>query len=322
MRSYKTYTPVDFAQEQSFINWVFQQKKTDVAFWNAWVEQHPERASDIDQARQLVLSFKFKQKGLSKAQEDSLWAKIDANTSATIKPLIPRRTWLGVASLAAAVAGILVVINVFFDQPDHLILTQNADWEKVSLPDASTVHLNAASKLSYDDDWTKERVLELEGEAFFEVEKGRPFKVITPNGVVKVLGTSFNVFSRGDFFEVECNSGMVEVLINNEPNGFKLNPGDKVTLRSNKINENTFVFIEKPSWIEGVHEVPEETYKALFEEMSRQYNKTIEAPSSILKKGFSGTFDRSEPFLKELERACFTSGFQIEERNSIYYISE
>ena len=322
MRSYKTYTPVDFAQDQSFINWVLSQNGKDVAFWNAWVEQHPERSTDIDQARQLVLSFKFKQKGLSKAQEDSLWAKINANTTATVKPLIPRRTWLRVASLAAAVVGILVVINVFFDQSDHLILTQNADWEKVFLPDASTVHLNAASKLSYDNDWTKERVLELEGEAFFEVEKGQPFKVITPNGVVKVLGTSFNVFSRGDFFEVKCNSGRVEVSINNDPNPTTLNPGDKVTLLNNKITENTFVIVGQPSWIDGVHEVPEETYKALFEEMSRQYNKTIEAPSSILEKGFSGNFDRSEPFLKELERACYTSGFQIEERNSIYYISK
>jgi transmembrane sensor len=47
--------------------------------------------------------------------------------------------------------------------------------------------------MSYSDDWSKERTLSLEGEAFFEVQKGSKFSVVTSDGIVEVLGTSFDV---------------------------------------------------------------------------------------------------------------------------------
>ena len=42
--------------------------------------------------------------------------------------------------------------------------------------------------------FTDERIIQLRGEAFFEVEKGSRFVVQTGKGAVEVLGTSFNVF--------------------------------------------------------------------------------------------------------------------------------
>ena len=67
------------------------------------------------------------------------------------------------------------------------------------------------------------RDLTLEGEAYFKVQKGQTFSVNTTDGVVKVLGTHFNVKQRNNYFEVNCYEGLVSVTYNNET--VKLPPG-------------------------------------------------------------------------------------------------
>lgn len=68
------------------------------------------------------------------------------------------------------------------------------------LSDGSRVHLNAMSSLRYPVNFTGDkRVVELEGEAYFEVAKGkRPFIVRAGEVQVKVLGTEFNVNCYAD----------------------------------------------------------------------------------------------------------------------------
>lgn len=70
----------------------------------------------------------------------------------------------------------------------------------ITLPDSSTVWLNAKSKLSFDKDFAKaNRDLRLEGEAFFDVRKSDvPFTVQTPVYQVTVLGTAFNINAYKD----------------------------------------------------------------------------------------------------------------------------
>ncbi|RZM30147.1 MAG: FecR family protein [Pedobacter sp.] len=69
---------------------------------------------------------------------------------------------------------------------------------QVMLPDGSRVWLNAASKISFPSQFPEgERVVSLQGEAYFEVkkERDRPFIVESPGQSVEVLGTHFNINS-------------------------------------------------------------------------------------------------------------------------------
>ncbi|SEK78234.1 FecR family protein [Parapedobacter koreensis] len=70
---------------------------------------------------------------------------------------------------------------------------------QVTLPDSTTVYLNAGSTLKYPVrfDGSRRHVL-LEGEGFFEVTKNpeQPFIVETPYAAARVLGTRFNMRSR------------------------------------------------------------------------------------------------------------------------------
>src|SRR5690606_16115457 len=69
------------------------------------------------------------------------------------------------------------------------------------LPDGTHVWLNAASTLTYAiSGAAQERIVQLDGEAYFEVARdpNRPFRVASRGQVVEVLGTHFNVNSYLD----------------------------------------------------------------------------------------------------------------------------
>ena len=80
-----------------------------------------------------------------------------------------------------------------------------------ALADGSKVWLNAGSMLRYPPRFpTGERLVELKGEAFFDVAgaAGSPFRVLIRDAEVEVLGTSFDVMAYDD--EPESRTTLVD----------------------------------------------------------------------------------------------------------------
>ncbi len=138
------------------------------------------------------------------------------------------------------------------------IIKQNPKGQKLTtyLPDGSKVILNSLSRIKYSAPFVgNERVVELMGEAFFEVEKDvdKPFKVIANGVTTTALGTSFNVNSKNnDFVEVVLISGKVEVThVSMKP--VTLNPGKSAKFSQNgEIKIQEFDYLEKVGWKDGV----------------------------------------------------------------------
>ncbi|NII26070.1 DUF4974 domain-containing protein [Pseudoflavitalea sp. X16] len=83
----------------------------------------------------------------------------------------------------------------------NTITTPRGRQFSLMLPDGSMVWLNAASSLRYPTAFTgNERVVELTGEAYFEIAKdpSMPFQVTVKNMEVEVLGTHFNINAYDD----------------------------------------------------------------------------------------------------------------------------
>lgn len=123
-------------------------------------------------------------------------------------------------------ASLLLLFGLFFyyaGMPDILkkqeVVYQTGFGERVeiNLNDGSVITLNANSELRWNEDWENSgiRQAELEGEAFFEVEKqeGYKFTVRTDDVAVEVLGTSFNIDSRQDKTEVYLDEGEVNLKL-------------------------------------------------------------------------------------------------------------
>ncbi len=138
-------------------------------------------------------------------------------TTDTTKVLPMPRVWL--TRIAASVLFLLAsgfLFNLFVDKTAELqqLATTDQLMENVQLPDGSTVWLNKHSQLSFPKSFSgTERIVHLEGEAFFKVAKSenQPFIVQMPNSTVKVLGTEFNARAYGDELTttVEVEEGSV-----------------------------------------------------------------------------------------------------------------
>jgi ferric-dicitrate binding protein FerR (iron transport regulator) len=184
---------------------------------------------------------------------DSPVKKTFAELEEKLQPKKPKLINLYSSRVAGIAATILVILGIFwfFNSSEVSVSTGFGEQQSITLIDGSEVILNSKSTLSYDEDnWQDNRSLELQGEAYFKVAKGKTFSVKTPNGKVQVLGTQFNVNSTKDFFEVVCYEGKVEVHTSDQKKHI-LTPNKSVR----KINGNTSQRADlqdtEPSWISG-----------------------------------------------------------------------
>ena len=105
---------------------------------------------------------------------------------------------------------------------------------RVLLADGTEVWLNANSTLRYPERFDlKQREVELQGEAFFEVEKNKekPFVVKTSKMDIQVTGTKFNVsaYEAEKYFVTSLVEGAVSVFCANDRNRtFSLRPQQQI----------------------------------------------------------------------------------------------
>jgi ferric-dicitrate binding protein FerR (iron transport regulator) len=188
----------------------------------------------------------------------------------TVIPLY--KNWMfRAAAIFVLALGISFVMKFFVPE------TQSAEFgEKTtfSLPDNSEVVLNSGSEINYKKwNWDNNRHLELEGEAYFKVAKGRRFEVQTNLGKVTVLGTQFNVKARKNRFDVVCYEGRVKVNYANTQ--ILLTHGQSVSFENGKqVNRN--VDSLKPEWIDNQISFNKENIRTILDEVERQYNVKIE----------------------------------------------
>ena len=126
----------------------------------------------------------------------------------------------------------------------------------ITLSDGTRVHLNAETRLTYPVCFSsKERIVQIEGEAYFDVapDKEHPFIVKTSHTSVRVTGTSFNVraYADEDTESTTLISGTVRINSGNEE--FELVPNQHYTYNKNTgtntvANVNTDVYT---SWESG-----------------------------------------------------------------------
>lgn len=109
-------------------------------------------------------------------------------------------------------------------------VARGGDQRAITLPDGSTVWLNAESTLKYPATFSgKERVVELTGEGYFDVTQNSnmPFRVLFRDAEVKVLGTHFNIMAYND--EPESQTTLVDgsVRIESGSQRVTLHPGEQ-----------------------------------------------------------------------------------------------
>jgi len=190
-----------------------------------------------------------------------------------------------------SIASMITIILLFFSPTifNHLTLNKKtttiAQKETIILIDGSKIMLNAESEITYDRNYNiKNRNIKLEGEAYFEVQNNDlPFIIETDHGKVTVLGTSFNVRSRKDGFEVGVNEGIVS--ISNDSTSIQLLQGQHINVSKtfNYKSISDISYEKYPDWINQKIYCKNTKLDQLFDEIERTFNVEIEFSKPSLK---------------------------------------
>ncbi len=224
--------------------------------------------------------------------KEEVWTSLLEQRKAKIPQNTNVRKILLQWSLAASVA---LLLGAFTFLRYYSITLYAPAGEHIArvLPDNSKIHLNANTKVTYNPYWwSLSRKVTLEGEAYFEVTKGKTFEVESNLGSTRVLGTSFNIFARGNQYKVHCISGKVEVksttgvkqvLLPNQ--AAKVNPAGEVAINENAMVEHAI------SWTTNEFVFTAAPLSAVFEEMERQFDIQI-VYDKYLSSTYTGNFKR------------------------------
>ncbi len=205
----------------------------------------------------------------------------------------------------------------------NTMTTPKGGQYKLVFADGTRVWLNSASSITYPTAFTgSDRVVELRGQAYFEVSENRlqPFKV-KANGVeVEVLGTHFDIMAYGD--EASVNTTLVEgsVKVYNGHTAI-LKPGqqaiaDNATRRLSLQEANIGAVI---AWKNGLFEFNNISLEHILKEIARWYDVEIVNGTSKSGELYGGSISRQQKLSDVLELLALDSDyrFRIEERKVI-----
>ncbi len=190
---------------------------------------------------------------------------------------------------------------------------------QVNLPDGSKVWLNSSSSLRFSALFNGHtREVELSGEAYFDVSKnkGKPFRVITKDQIVEVLGTQFNINSYSDEGPIKTTliEGSVKIIYKDKV--VLLSPGQQFQpkeLVSAVVEADTE---EVVAWKDGYFVFKNEDIKSIMRKLSRWYNVEVSYSGNIPEVGFGGNISKSKDISEVLDVLQLTNAihFKVEGR--------
>ena len=310
-------TVESLAALERFQNYCLHPSKEAIVYWEQWLKQNPTHQTVFEEAKELVVALNLEVSEEEVAQEFTRFKQIvdRQQHTATTKVISiaksttsPKKTWTNWIQVAAVGLLLLAMIGVgsMYLVPKPTLVNLTTDFGQIQthlLPDGSKVILNANSTLRFEKYWSTDspRKVQLEGEAFFEVKKqsaATQFRVHTNQGIIQVLGTSFNVSQRADLLEVALLEGNVALVTPTHPT-IQMQPGEFVRLKKNANIEHHQADVDATSaWrfhrmvLRGV------TIEQLTKRLQYEFNlQVIVKNQALLQRKINATMPKNDPEL-------------------------
>lgn len=240
-----------------------------------------------------------------------------------LEPARRKRKVLSIRYVAAVAACFALLIGfgwMFYSyQPQARILEAftGAGTQLIKLPDGSKVTLNRYTQFSYPQTFGKERIVELNGEAYFEVSKNaeKPFRVKTNGVTISVLGTHFNVnaYAADSLIETTLLEGSVAVSDNTNGNQVVLKPNETAVYR--KANGMLTMHSDSDagneiSWCKGILSFDNTPMGEIARQLSHYFNITIQIKGEQLRHyKLNARFKQNETLEEILDMLAPIGGF-------------
>lgn len=196
---------------------------------------------------------------------------------------------------------------------NQLEVPQRLDCRLI-LSDGTEVWLNSRSSIRFPFTFTgSRREVEVTGEAYFNVspDAGKPFVVMTPQGEVQVLGTSFNVntYEPGKVV-TSLVSGSVRAA--GEGGEVVLKPGQEAVFTEHQpLEVGKFDQRDKLSWMQGVYYFKAADFQTIAKAVERWYSlELVVGRPELAAYKFDVKLDKNKPVEDFMEILRVTKGLR------------
>lgn len=245
---------------------------------------------------------------------------------------IPWRTLaLKVAGIAAVALLAVTVTTAYWktsmrEEAMNTIVVPQGQRVNLRLADGTNVWLNAKTKMEYPQSFRvfDERLVKVDGEAYFEVSKNKekPFIVRTAKADVEVLGTKFYVraYTSTNAFETSLIEGRVKVRTDHEE--MVLYPNNKAVLVNNRLTRKAIDDMDPYRWCEGLYCFKERTFDEVLKQFEVYYDiRFVRENKQLPNPRISGKFrlvDGVDYALRVLQKEVQFTYRRDNEMNIIY----
>ncbi|MHA4739064.1 FecR family protein [Dyadobacter sp. MSC1_007] len=327
-----------FLADDDFVAWAHSGKPVEGTRWEAMVNADPAVRAELEQAKMLVLEWKYVPSQLSDEKLSDGIQRIMTSVNGRNEATTPIRNAFGIWYKIAAVLLLTVGIGWLISRqnkgakeytyekltaeagPELVEISNDRDADyKVKLPDGSEITLSKGSRISYSRHLTTDstRDVYLKGDGFFQVMKDskHPFLVYTGGLVTRVVGTSFKISSSGTNVSVAVKTGKVAVYLMQE-----LEDGDKENLlltpnqKAEYLGEQNLIskkLVENPVVLKGQEEILNFDYvdapaSGIFDSLEKAYGINITYDAEAFSNCNITIPFREEPFFTKLDIICRT----------------
>lgn len=202
----------------------------------------------------------------------------------------------------------------------NTIVTPRGGEYNLIMADGTRIAINSSSTLRYPISFNEEvRNVELEGEAYFEVEplyvnnRKIPFIVKTSEQTLEVLGTTFNINSYGETIQTTLVEGAVKLSFE-EGKPRLLKPNQQAVFE--KVSKRTEINTVDPfyitAWKNGSFAFEDASIQEVMESLGRWYDLEVVFKSDLRNNKFSGTISKFEDIDKLLKAIELTGSVKFE----------
>jgi transmembrane sensor len=198
------------------------------------------------------------------------------------------KPWMKMAAAIVLLVASALGVNYFVYKTSDAVFQSGDVTLAISLPDGSKVTLNRKSKLTHSHSFNDEtRVVELDGEAFFDVASNpsMPFIIQTKEGTVEVTGTSFNVeaYDSTGIVEVVVETGVVIFSVPAAKTDLELTAGNKAVYQkqTNELKRSVNDDVNFRSWETQKIVFTDAPLRQVVETLNKTYNANISVSAEI-----------------------------------------
>ncbi len=338
---YSSYSVQDFLKDEDFKRWVKSPDTESDFFWHSFIAANPDKRNDINKARAIIQQIIFDlpqgEQLYSESEKDEIWNNIldPRQMALDTKPRHFKMTSSFLYRVAAIIIIPLLITMIFLggDDPqsvsnegNKMIVKNVPKGQKltIQLPDGSSVTINSNSSLSYAGDFETNRLVELSGEAFFQVKKDPKYPFRVKSGLIQTtaLGTTFNINTDGDSFKVLLVEGKVQVMtLADSTNTHILLPKREITYTleegfSPVVSNQHLIGIE---WTKGIILFNDTPLTEVLETLENWYGVDFIVDGKISDLSYSGRFE-DEYLSNVLHAMSFSLKMKYELKNKTVYL--